>query len=73
MSSNLSKDKMRKRNEYNVKQHVTLRNLFNNESVSGDIVNEADIEGKPFWVIMQPNRPSRIRLAKDAWALSKGK
>lgn len=64
---------MKKKVIYPIKQNVILRNKFNNETIQGSIINEEEIEGKPFWVMSVPNRPSRLMLAKDAWALNKGK
>ena len=36
---------------YIVKPNVTLVNRFNNERIDGDLINEEEIEGKPFYVI----------------------
>jgi hypothetical protein len=50
---------------------VRLRNKFNNEVVSGDVVNEEEIEGKLFWVIKQNART--MKLAKEAYVLQHGR
>jgi hypothetical protein len=60
-----------KRNQYIVKHDVTLLNKLNNESITGDLINEEEIEGKMFFVL-RSGHPSRLmKLAKDAYSLKK--
>lgn len=62
---------MQRRNVYKPRVNVKLKNKFNNEIVTGDIVNEEDIEGKTFWVIKQNAR--LMKLAKEAYVLQHGR
>jgi hypothetical protein len=48
---------------------MTLVNRFNNETVKGDLINEEEIEGKPFYVMRVGQRV--MKLAKDAYAQKK--
>lgn len=57
------------RNQYRIKQNITLKNRLNNQMIVGDIINEEEIDGKHFWVIKSNNRT--LKLAKDAYTMSK--
>lgn len=60
--------------QYKIKENVSLINRLTNESIRGNIVNEKEIEGKQYWVLMPSNRPgSQLVYAKDAWSMQKGK
>ncbi len=61
--------KTQQRNNYIVKPNVTLVNRFNNERINGDLINEEEIEGKPFYVIRVGQRV--MKLAKDAYTHKK--
>lgn len=52
-------------NRFEVKRDVTLFNRLNNESITGDLINEAEIEGKKFFVLRVGGRS--LKLAKDAY------
>lgn len=59
---------------FSVRKDITLFNKINNEAFTGDIVNETDIEGRPYWIFCPANRPtSRLLMAKDAYTISKFK
>ena len=60
--------------QYNIKRNITLKNRFNNDTVVGDIVNEKDIDGKQYYVVMVPNRHNaQLSFAKESWSITKGK
>ena len=62
----------RTKQKYLVKPNVTLTNKLSNEKIVCDIVDETEIEGRPFWVVNQRNRPdSRLLMAKDSYSVSK--
>lgn len=53
---------------------VVLKNSRSNETVRGWLVDEEQIDDKKYWVVMQDKRPgARLRFAKDAWSIQKGK
>lgn len=47
--------------------NVQFKNKLNGELVVGDIINEEDIEGKQFWVVLSNKRP--LKIAKDAYTI----
>lgn len=57
------------RNQFVVKHNVTLFNRLNNEQITGDLVNEDEIEGKKFYVLRVG--PRLMKLAKDAYTPKK--
>jgi hypothetical protein len=59
------------RNQYPVKPNVTLQNRLNNETITGDLVNEDEIDGKKFFVLRAGRPPRLMKLAKDAYILKK--
>ena len=59
------------RNQYAVKTNVTLQNRLNNELITGDLVNEDEIDGKKFFVLRAGQPPRLMKLAKDAYILKK--
>ena len=60
--------------QYRVKENISLVNKLTNETIRGNIVNEKEIEGKQYWVVMTVNRPgSQLVFSKDAWSMQKGK
>jgi hypothetical protein len=53
---------------------ITIKNNRSNDVVRGVVVDEESIDDKKYWVIMPDNRPgSKLRFAKDAWSIVKGK
>ena len=63
-----------KRNEYRIRENIILKNKLTGESVHGNIVNERDIEGKSYWVLVNPSRlGSTLSYSKDSWSIVKGK
>jgi hypothetical protein len=53
---------------------VTLKNNRSNEILRGWLIDEEQIDDKKYWVVVQDNRPNtRLRFAKDAWSIQKGK
>lgn len=58
-----------KRVKYNIKRNVILTNRVTNEIITGDIINEDDIEGRSFFVVKSGSRV--MKLAKDAYTIKK--
>jgi len=56
-------------NQFVVKPNYTLYNRLNNESITGDLINEDEIEGKKFYVLRVGAR--KLKLAKDAYSPKK--
>lgn len=52
---------------YNVRQNITLVSRLNNEHVLCDIINEEEIEGKKFFVVRTKNRIAK--LSKEAFSI----
>lgn len=59
------------RNQFIVKHNVTLQNRLNNETITGDLVNEDEIDGKKFFVLRSGHPARLMKLAKDAYQLKK--
>lgn len=57
------------RNQFVVKRNFTLFNQLNNESVTGDLINEDEIEGRKFYVMRIG--PRVMKFAKDAYTPKK--
>lgn len=57
------------RNAFVTKPNYTLYNHLNNESLTGDLVNEDEIEGKKFYVLRVNGRV--LKLAKDSYSPKK--
>ena len=53
------------RSQFVVKQNFILFNRLNNEQITGDLVNEDEIDGKQFYVLKVG--PRMLKLAKDAY------
>ena len=53
------------RSQFVVKQNFILFNRLNNEQITGDLVNEYEIDGKQFYVLKVGTR--MLKLAKDAY------
>jgi hypothetical protein len=49
---------------------VRIKNRFNNEVFTGDIINEEDIEGTKYF-IFRTTKGNVIKLSKDAHSLQK--
>lgn len=63
-----------KRQAYKIKYDAVIKNRFNNETIYGHIVNEREIDGKPYWVMTVPSRgASQLSFAKESWLLMRGK
>lgn len=56
-------------NQFVIKPNFTLYNRMNNEKITGDLINEDEIEGKKFYVMRVG--PRKIKLAKDAYSPKK--
>jgi len=56
-------------NQFTVKKNFTLFNQLNNESVTGDLINEDEIEGRKFYVMRIGQRV--MKFAKDAYTPKK--
>lgn len=60
--------------QYKIKENVNLINRLTNETIRGNIINEKEIEGKQYWVVMTAKRPgAQLVYSKDAWSMQKGK
>lgn len=57
------------RNAFVTKPNYTLYNHLNNESLTGDLINEDEIEGKKFYVMRINGRV--LKLAKDSYSPKK--
>ena len=57
------------RNGFVTKPNYTLYNHLNNESLTGDLINEDEIEGKKFYVMRINGRV--LKLAKDSYSPKK--
>lgn len=66
-----SKVKSRSNNKpsYKVREHVTLKNIFNTGDIICDIINEEEIDGKMFYVVRANNRVFKV--AKEAYIIRK--
>lgn len=63
-----------KQNQYKIKPNATIKNRLNNDLVRGDLINEKDIDGKQYWVMVVPERHNaQLSYSKDSWVLVKGK
>lgn len=58
-----------KQNQYVPKQNITLYNRLNNEVITGDLINEDEIEGQKFYVVRVNNRV--LKLHKEAYTPKK--
>lgn len=54
---------------YKIKENVTLKCTYNNNSYTGDVFDEREIEGKQFWVVKMMNRTDPLLLSKDSYKL----
>lgn len=54
-----------RKNQFVVKPNFVLFNRLNNEQITGDLVNEDEIDGKQFYVLRVG--PRYLKLAKDAY------
>ncbi len=58
-----------KRQQFVTKPNFVLFNRLNNEQITGDLINEDEIEGKHFYVLRIGQRT--LKLAKDAYTPKK--
>jgi len=66
--------KSMKKDQYKTRPNVVLKNKVNGDTVTGNIVDEKDIDGRLFWVVQLPQRGDMpYNYAKDSWSLLKGK
>ena len=63
---------MRQQNkkQYVIKPNVKLKNKFNSEIITGDIINEEEIEGKYYFVVRNEKR-NIVKLTKEAYTVIK--
>jgi hypothetical protein len=59
-----------KRPQYNIKRGIKFKNRLNGESITGDLINEEDIEGKSYFVIRN-DKGSVVKLTKEAYSIQK--
>ena len=55
---------------YNTKLNVKLKNKFNSEILTGDIINEEEIEGKYYFVVRN-EKGNIVKLTKEAYTVLK--
>lgn len=60
---------MNTRNKFIVKHNFTLFNRLNNEHLTGDLINEDEIEGHKFYVLRVGERV--LKLSKEAYTPKK--
>ena len=58
-------------NKFKVKKFIRLKNKYNGEIIEGDLIDEEEIEGKKFLVVIN-SRGSIIKLTSEAYTVSKG-
>ena len=63
---------MRQQNkkQYVIKPNAKLKNKFNSEIITGDIINEEEIEGKYYFVVRNEKR-NIVKLTKEAYTVIK--
>lgn len=59
-----------KRPQYNRRSNVKFKNKLNSEIVTGDLVNEEEIEGRMYYVV-KTEKGNYIKLTKEAYTLQK--
>jgi len=59
----------RREPEYKIKENVTLKNIFNTGDINCDIINEEEIDGKPFYVIRSMGRI--LKVSKEAYTINR--
>lgn len=57
------------RSKYAAKHNVLLKNIVSGETMRVDIINEKEIDGKQFWVILFDKR--QALLAKASYSIVK--
>lgn len=60
---------MKTRNSFIKKPNYTLFNRLNNVPITGDLINEDEIEGRKFYVMQVGERT--LKLAKDSYSPNK--
>jgi putative ribosome biogenesis GTPase RsgA len=58
-----------RRPSYEVRRNLYFKNKVNDNSYTGDLVNEEDIEGKRFYIVKVNNRT--LKLAKEFYTIVK--
>lgn len=58
-----------RRPQYKIRPNVKVKNRFTNDVLVGDIINEEEIEGKPFFIMKVG--PRTLKLAKDGYSITK--
>lgn len=54
---------------YEVRRNLYFKNKVNDNSYTGDLINEEDIEGKRFYIVRCNNRT--LKLAKEFYTIVK--
>jgi len=61
-----------KKNQYKIQHNVLLKNNFNTGDITGDIINEENIDGKLFYVVK--TEYGRVqKVAKEAYTIRRNK
>lgn len=58
------------RKKYSIKQDVKLKNRYNGDTITGDLINEEEIEGKLFFVLRN-QKGSVVKLTREAYYVQK--
>ena len=61
---------LRRRPSYNVRPNVQFKNKLNGDTLVGDLINEEEIDGKPFFVV-RDKRGVVIKLTREAFYIQK--
>lgn len=59
-----------KRPQYYIRRDIKIKNRLNGEIISGDLINEEDIDGKSYFVVRN-DKGSIVKLTKEAYSLIK--
>jgi len=59
-----------KRPLFNIRKGIKFKNRLNSEIISGDLINEEDIEGKSYFVVRN-EKGTVIKLTKEAYSILK--
>lgn len=62
--------KNQKRPKYNVRRGMKFKNRLNSEIISGDLINEEDIDGKSYFIVRN-DKGNIVKLTKEAYSLLK--
>lgn len=59
-----------KRPQFLIKRGLKFKNRLNSEIISGDLINEEDIDGKSYFVVRN-DKGTVVKLTKEAYSIQK--